>query len=90
MEDGVDEQNGLLNTQPSRVGEEINSDTSESEHSEEGSESDIDRSEGVKDIANNLEVPKERSNPVHFNVDDHIQYFELGMTFGCADEVRKK
>ena len=70
LEDAVDKTNGLLNTQTSKVGEEINSDTSGSEHSEERSESDTDRSEDIQDIANNLDVPKERSNLVHFNVDD--------------------
>ena len=89
LEDGVDKPNGLLNTQTSEVGEEINSDTSESEQSEEGSESDTDGSEDIQYIANNLEVPKEISNHLHFNVDDQRQYFELRMTFGCADEVRE-
>ena len=45
MEDGVDESNGLLNTQTSRVGKEINSDTNDSEYSEEGSEFDTDASD---------------------------------------------
>ena len=54
-----------------QVGEEINSETGEREYNEEGSESD---SEDIQDIAYN---PKERSNHVHFNVDDQRQYFEL-------------
>ena len=41
LEDGV-EPNGLLNAQTSKVGEEINYDTTKSEHNEEGSESDTD------------------------------------------------
>ena len=52
------------------VYKEINTDTSKSEHNEEGIESDTDGSEDIQDIANNLEVPKERGNHVHFNVDD--------------------
>ena len=35
-----------------------------------GCEIDIDVSEDIQVIADNLEVPKERSNPVQFNVDD--------------------
>ena len=41
-------------------------------------------------LANNLDIPKERCNLVHFNVDDQRQYFELGMIFGCVDEVREE
>ena len=55
-----------------------------------GCEIDIDVSEDIQVIADNLEVPKERSNPVQFNVDEQRQYFELGVTFGCANEVREE
>ena len=90
LKDGVDQPNGMLSNQTSRVGEEINSNTTESEYNEERSETDPNGSEDIQDIANNLDVPKERCNLVHFNVDDQRQYFELGMTFGCADEVREE
>ena len=90
LEDGVDEPNWLLNTQTSRVCEEVNFDVSESEHTKERSESDTYRSEDIQGSANNLEVPKERSNSIHFNLDDQRQYFELGMIFDCVYGVREE
>ena len=53
-------------------------------------EADTDEGENTQDIANNLDVPKERSNPVHFNVEDQRPYFELRMTFSCTNEVREE
>ena len=80
---GVDSPPHFLNTQSSKIGKKINSDTSDSDasetdHSEKGSDVDLDDlnvSEDTQDIANNVEILLERSHHVSFKVDDLRPYF---------------
>ena len=92
---GFEGQPRFLNTRNSRVGEDINLDTSNnegSEESEEGSDTDLDDgsylSEETTEVANNVEIPPKISHPIKFNVDDQRPYFLLGMTFSYVDDVR--
>ena len=92
---GFEGQTRFLNTRNSRVGEDINLDTSNSEGNEKGekgndtdSDDDSDVSEETKEVANNIEIPQKISHPVKFNVDYQRPYFLLGITFSYVDYVR--
>ena len=69
------------------VGKSNEDDAANSENSKERNES-ANNDDNLL-LSDNEEVPIERKHQTHFNIEDQIPYFNLGVTFANASKVRE-